>query len=193
MALKIIQSSDKDLIVRIKRGDEVAFELVFYRYKGILYDFIRRSLPEEEDVESIVQEIFVKLWLNRLNLDPDQSFNGYIFTIARHEIYGHLRKLLTRKKYKEELFYNLQESSNTTENQIEYQELEKIIEEIIEEMPEKRKEIFKQSRLEGLSYREISEKRNISENTVDNQIRKALTFLKKKLQNYSANLFSIFF
>ncbi len=193
MALKIIQSSDKDLIIRIKRGDEVAFELVFYKYKGKLYDFIRRSLPEEEDVESIVQEIFVKLWLNRLNLDPDQSFNGYIFAIARHEIYGHLRKLLTRKKYNEELFHSLQESSNTTENQIEYQELEKIIEEIIEEMPEKRKEIFKQSRLEGLSYREISEKRNISENTVDTQIRKALNFLKKKLQNYSANLFSIFF
>ncbi len=193
MALKIIQSSDKDLIIRIKRGDEVAFELVFYKYKGKLYDFIRRSLPEEEDVESIVQEIFVKLWLNRLNLDPNQSFNGYIFAIARHEIYGHLRKLLTRKKYNEELFHSLQESANTTENQIEYQELEKIIEEIIEEMPEKRKEIFKQSRLEGLSYREISEKRNISENTVDTQIRKALNFLKKKLQNYSANLFSIFF
>ncbi|MDP3434237.1 MAG: sigma-70 family RNA polymerase sigma factor [Bacteroidota bacterium] len=102
--LKIAQLTDSDLIVRIKNGDEVAFELVFYKYKGKLYDFVRRSLSEEEDPESIVQEVFVKLWMNRAELDPQQSFNGYIYTIARNEIYGHLRKQLTRKKYQEERY-----------------------------------------------------------------------------------------
>jgi len=191
--LKITQSHDNDLIARIKEGDEVAFELIFYRYKGKLYDFIHRSLPEEEDVESIVQGIFVRIWINRSDLNPAQSFNGYIYTIARNEIYGHLRKLMTRQKYQQEILQNLTDSSNSTERHIEYQELEKIIAELIEAMPEKRREIFKQSRLEGLSYKEISRQLNISENTVDTQIRKALSYLKKKLRNYSSVLFSIFF
>ncbi len=191
--MKITQSHDNDLIARIKEGDEVAFELIFYRYKGKLYDFIHRSLPEEEDVESIVQGIFVRIWINRSDLNPAQSFNGYIYTIARNEIYGHLRKLMTRQKYQQEILQNLTDSSNSTERHIEYQELEKIIAELIEAMPEKRREIFKQSRLEGLSYKEISRQLNISENTVDTQIRKALSYLKKKLRNYSSVLFSIFF
>jgi len=191
--LKIAQSTDSELVVRIKNGDEVAFELVFYKYKGKLYDFIRRSLSDEVDPEGIVQEIFVKIWVNRIELDPLQSFNSYIYTIARNEIYGHLRKQLTRKKYQEEMLHQLTDSANTTNRQIEYQELETILTKLINEMPEKRREIFRESRMEGLSYREISEKLHISENTVDTQIRKALGFLKKKLRNYYSILFFTFF
>lgn len=191
--MKISSLTDNELALRIKNGDEVAFELVFYKYKGKLYDFINRSLPEEEDIENIVQEIFVRLWLKRYELDPNQSFIGYIYTIARNEIYGHLRKQLTRKKYQLELLQSHKDQSNSIETQIEYKELEKIILALIEEIPEKRREIFKESRLEGLSYREISEKLHISENTVDTQIRKALSFLKSKLRNYTTNLFFTFF
>jgi RNA polymerase sigma-70 factor (ECF subfamily) len=158
-----------------------------------LYDFIKRSLPLEEDSENIVQEVFVKLWENRAELDPQQSFNGYIYTIARNEIYGHLRKQLTRKKYQEELLQQLTEATDNTNRQIEYQELQTILAKLIEEMPEKRREVFMESRLGGLSYREISEKLHISENTVDTQIRKALGFLRKRLRNYYSILFFTFF
>lgn len=191
--MKIAQLTDSDLIVRIKKGDEVAFELVFYKYKGKLYDFIRRSLSEEEDPESVVQEVFVKLWINRAVLEPQQSINAYLYTIARNEVFGHLRKLLVRKKYLEELHHQVIETTDNTNRQIEYQELETILTKLIDGMPEKRREIFCESRMEGLSYREISEKLHISENTVDTQIRKALGFLKTKLRNYYSILFFTFF
>lgn len=187
--MKILQTTDSELVDRIKRGDEVAFELVFYKYKGKLYDFVKRSLPHEADPENIVQEVFVKLWVTRAALDPQQSLNAYLYTIARNEVFGHLRKLLVRKKYMEELHHQMIESSDTTNRQIEYDELESIILKIIDEMPEKRRQIFRESRVVGLSYREISEKHHISENTVDTQIRKALSFLKTKLKNYSFSLF----
>lgn len=187
--MKILQTTDSELVDRIKRGDEVAFELVFYKYKGKLYDFVKRSLPHEADPENIVQEVFVKLWVTRAILDSQQSLNAYLYTIARNEVFGHLRKLLVRKKYMEELHHQMIESSDTTNRQIEYDELESIILKIIDEMPEKRREIFRESRVVGLSYREISEKHHISENTVDTQIRKALSFLKTKLKNYSFSLF----
>ena len=175
-------NKDEDLLLRIRKGDEVAFELVFYRYKGKLYDFIRRSLPANEDAESMVQEIFVRLWSNREQLDPAKSLNAFIYTMARNEIFGHLRKLLVRRRYLEELGFSLNESSETTDWQLEYNELTSVVAQLVSSMPEKRREIYVLSRNEGLSYKEIASQLGISENTVDSQIRKALTYLKENLR-----------
>ncbi len=171
------------MLLRIRQGDEVAFELVFFRYKGKLYDFIKRSLPFEEDAESIVQEIFTKLWVNRLELDPSKSLSAFLFTIAKNEVFGHLRKLLVRRKYLEELKFSVEESSGGTELQVEYEELKKMVAGLISSMPEKRRRIFELSREEGLTYKEIARQLGISENTVDTQIRKALSFLKENLRS----------
>jgi RNA polymerase sigma-70 factor (ECF subfamily) len=168
---------------RIKQGDEVAFELVFYKYKGYLLDFISKSLPQEEDPESIVQEVFVKLWMNRDYLDPSKSLNAFLYTIARNQLYGRLRKLLSKRKYLEELYFSSSVSSNTTEKEIEYHELEKTVADLIESLPAKRREIFILSREKGLTFKEIAGKLGISENTVDTQIRKALSFIKEKLRS----------
>jgi RNA polymerase sigma-70 factor, ECF subfamily len=176
-------NKDADLLQRIKDGDEVAFELLFYKYKGKLYDFVKHSLSVNEDSESIVQEIFVRLWINRSQLDPTKSLNAYLYTMARNEVFGHLRKLLVRRKYLEELNFSLKESSETSDWQIEYEELKSMVARLIGMMPEKRREIFVLSRSEGLSYKEIAGQLGISENTVDSQIRKALAFLKENLRN----------
>ena len=187
------RNTDAELLLRLKGNDEVAFELVFYRYKGRLYDFIRKSLPQEEDPEGVVQEIFVKLWTNRTTLDPEKSISGYLFTIARNEVYGKLRKLYTRRKYQEELFHLVETSGDTTEKQLEYMELERIIDDLIEKMPEKRKEVFQRSRLKGQTYIEISSAMNISENTVDTHIRKALNFMRTELRKAFHSMLIMFF
>jgi len=100
--------------------------------------------------------------------------------------------MLTRKKYQQETKQSFNDSTNTTEKQFEYLELENTISSLIEEMPKKRKETYKQSRFEGLTYIEIATRLSISENTVDTQIRKALLFLKRKLSNYSFMLIFVY-
>jgi RNA polymerase sigma-70 factor (ECF subfamily) len=65
-----------------------------------------------------------------------------------------------------------------------YNELQHFLNQTIEELPPKRKEVFKLSRIEGLTYREIADRMKISENTVDVQIRKALGFLRNAFENY---------
>ncbi|MEN6456779.1 MAG: RNA polymerase sigma-70 factor [Prolixibacteraceae bacterium] len=175
-------NKEEDILRRIKQGDEIAFELVFHRYKSKLYDFICRSLPSDGDAESMVQEIFMKLWINRHQLDPGKSLNAFLYTIARNEIFGHLRKVLVRRKHLEELSFSMETLSETTQRQIEYEELKVLVSGLVGSMPEKRKEIFLLSRNEGLSYKEIASRLGISENTVDSQIRKALDYLKENLR-----------
>jgi RNA polymerase sigma-70 factor (ECF subfamily) len=179
-------NNDEDLLLRVKNGDEVAFELVFYRYKGKLYDFIRRSLPADQDAESLVQDIFTKLWINRQQLDPTKSLNAFLYTVARNEIYGQLRKVLVRRKYMEELSFSVSNAGQTTEHQLEYDELTRFVSQLVKKMPEKRREIYELSRNEGLSYKEISQQLGISENTVDSQLRKALDYLKENLRKKMA-------
>lgn len=175
-------NTDEDLLLRIRKDDEVAFELVFYRYKGRLFDFIRRSLPADQDAESMVQDIFTKLWINRQHLDPSKSLIAFLYTIARNEIFGQLRKVLVRRKYLEELSFSASNSVQTTEQQLDYEETKRFIALLVKNMPEKRRKIFELSRNEGLSYKEIAQQLGISENTVDSQIRKALDYLKENLR-----------
>jgi RNA polymerase sigma-70 factor (ECF subfamily) len=110
--------------------------------------------------------------VNRLELDPSKSLSAFLFTIAKNEVFGHLRKLLVRRKYLEELKFSVEESSGGTELQVEYDELKKMVAGLISSMPEKRRRIFELSREEGLTYKEIARQLGISENTVDTQIRK---------------------
>lgn len=130
----------------------------------------------------MVQDIFTRLWLNREQLDPGKSLSSLLYTMARNEIFAQLRKMLVRRRYLEELNHSLSEPIVNPEQQFSYEELKKAIVNLIQEMPEKRREIFELSRSEGLTYKEIALKLNISENTVDTQIRKALSFLKENLK-----------
>jgi RNA polymerase sigma-70 factor (ECF subfamily) len=174
-------NKDEDLMLRIKNGDEVAFELVFHRYKGNILGFINKSLPQEEDAEGIVQDVFVKLWTNRDKLDPSKSLNAFLYTVARNELYGHLRKTLTKRKYLEELYFSSNDLVDDTQKEMEFNELKNTVAGLIKALPEKRRAIFILSREEGLTYKEIAAQLGVSENTVDTQIRKALSFLKEKL------------
>lgn len=179
---RIPLNKDEDLLHRIKNGDEVAFELVFHRYKGKLYDFLQRSLPLGEDAESLVQEVFTKLWVYREYLNPSKSLNAFLYTLARNELFGQLRKIIVRRKYLEELSYSLNGSNEMAEPQYDYEELKKVVSRLVNSLPEKRREIYCLSRHEGMSYREIAAQLGISENTVDTQLRKALSFLKENLK-----------
>lgn len=183
--------SEKDLIVRLKRGDERIFEFVFEHYKNYLFLFIRKALPSEEDAEGIVQEVFINLWINRNNLDKEKPLKPYLFTIAKNLIYDHLRRIYSKRKYLDALFLNYSTKSDSTENEVEYWDFERFLMEKINQLPEKRRRIYVLSKLEGKSYREIAVLLGISENTVDMQMRSANNAISKAIKNYLTQLIFI--
>ncbi len=178
---------EKELVEKLRNGNEMAFEVIFHRTKGKLKGFLLKVLPVGEDEESIIQEIYLKIWSSRKSIKANRSFETYLFAIARNFVVDIMRKRYHKQKYLEELCSQLNdEVSDCLDGQkiLQYSELEKKIHELIERLPEQRQIIFKLNRIEGLTYKEIAKKLDISENTVDTQMRGALTFLRKEMKQF---------
>jgi RNA polymerase sigma-70 factor (ECF subfamily) len=166
--------SERELLQRLVWGDEMAFELLFYRYRGKIGHFVKRSVPVHVDPEEIVHEVFLRVWMNRGKLDVQRPLGPYLFRVARNLIVDLLRENIEQAVYvsDDSLWTDL--SVNDTELKLEEKELQRWFQSVLNQLPEKRKGIFMMNRFDGLTYPEIAKKLGISENTVDTQIRRTL-------------------
>jgi len=171
----------RDLIKKLNKGNIEAFDELFRIYSGKVFNFAHFLLHSVEEAEEITQEVFIVVWENRKKINPKFSFSSYIFGIAKHKILNVIRKKVYYYQYFEKK--KIEQDTNCEDDFLN-KELKELINECIEKLPPKRKEIFKLSREEGLTYKEIAKKLNISENTVDVQIRKSLKQLQDALKNY---------
>ena len=185
--------TEKELVKKLKEGDSFAFEVLFYKYRNKIKGFALKIVPAQIDPEEIVQEVFVRVWLKKEAIDPEKDFQSYLFSIAKNLVLDHLKSAVNRKLYfvgehfqQDLLVEDGLEASISEESEVKLQKL-------INEIPERRREIFRLSRFEGLSYKQIAERLNISENTVDSQIRNALAFLRKEFRKIVVLAFPYFF
>ncbi len=167
---------------RFRSGSYAAFNSIYFEYSKRLYVFAKSYLKNEVEVEGIVQEVFLKLWINRETLQDGLSFESYLFTITKNAVLNTLRS----KKYKE-LYLNHQlafpAKNILLEDELNFKELEKAYEAVIDSLSPRKKEVFQLSRIEFLSYKEISAKLGISVKTVENQMTSALSEIRMKISS----------
>jgi len=171
-------------LVELVAGDYKAFRVIYDRYHAKLYDFAMWLSKDRYETEELVQSTFVMIWENRQSIDPGQPFGNYLFTITRNRFYDMLRKKNTEKYYIDYILQHETQESDDVQTQMEEAELQQIIDKLLQKIPERRLLIFRLSRDENLSYKQIASKLNISENTVDTQIRNVLNYLRKELPKY---------
>ena len=178
---------------KLKEGDTFAFEVLFYKYRSKIKGFATRLVPTQIDPDEIVQEVFVKIWLKKESIDPEKNFQSYLFSIAKNLVLDHLKSAVNRKLYfVEEHFQQDLIAEKDAEIQFSADTEERMLS-LIQQIPERRREIFCLSRFDGLSYKQIAKRLNITENTVDSQIRNSLTFLRKEFRKIVTLLFLCFF
>lgn len=180
------------LLRRLINNNEGAFRELYDSYRDDIYAYSKSMLKDRSQAEEIVQDVFMKVWLNRAALDPTLSFKAYVFRLTRNMTINVLKKAANEEKLRKILFYKTQHnyspSPDVTINEKDYNELRN---KIIEELPPRRKLIFEMSRNEGLSYQEISLKLGISESTVKTQMSKALETIRALLYKHSDVTFVI--
>lgn len=174
---------EKILVRELQRGNAKAFEELYFRYHARLYNFCNRIMRNTQEAEGLVQEIFIAIWENREKLDENKSFNGFIFKIARNKIINRIKQKLTHNVYRKYMSEKDKEPIDLR-TEIESREMMVLIQKSIDALPEQTKEIFLFSRNDGMTYKEIARKLNISENVVDHEIRKALQKIREYLNKY---------
>ncbi len=173
------------LSLRIKLGDEQAFELLFRKYYVRLCGFANKFLNHPEESREVVQEVFTKIWEGREDLDPEESLNAYLFKITQNISINKLRRMQVESKYIEiyKLVYVDHRDFSPHESLLAH-ELNESITTAVGKIPAKCRRIFELSRGEGLKYSEIASTLHISVKTVEGHMSKALQILRFELKDY---------
>ena len=173
------------LSVRIKMGDAQAFELLFKKHYTALCHFSNKYLLNTEEAQDVVQEVFLKLWEDRDEIDADESLKAYLFKITANRSINKLRRRKVKTRYDEILkFVYLDNSETTPHDSFLEQELFEYLGVALSKIPPQCRKVFDLSRIDGLKYSEIAEYLNISVKTVESHMSKALTILRTELREY---------
>ena len=193
----MISYNEKILLARSSQGDEEAFGHLFRQKKDRLYSFLMRFSQSPEVVEDIVQDIFLKLWLNKEQLNSIENLDAYLITLSKNQLINIIRRrakesdilaVLGREGQRHEL-------NNATVN-LELTETKEQLSATIEKLPHQQKVAFYLSRQANLKHEEIASLMQISKNTVRNHIIQAMRTLKKSLTSLLVSVaihFFIFF
>lgn len=167
---------------KMKSGDPKAFEMLFLRFYGPLCLFAAKIVGNGEAAEEIVQGFFVKLWERKANLVVETSVKNYFLRSVKNGCINFIKHSKTKDEYAANMLHNVE--THTIENAFFEVGLKEKIEESLGSLPPKRREIFRLSREEGLKYREIAERLNVSVKTVETQMGLAIRSLRVKLRDY---------
>ena len=179
----MLTGSDKQIFEAIKRDDNVAYEMVFREYYRPMTAYAFRFLGNLSDSESIVQDVFLRLWQNRNEIMIASSLQNYLFRSVKNHCINYIEHDKIKSGYQAMVIRNEEDRSEYSEFFLEFG-LPNKIEAAIAALPEKRQEIFRLAREEGLKYREIAERLDISIKTVETQMTLALKQLRQSLKEY---------
>ena len=177
----LIGASDQELVALLKKGDEPAFIELYNRYKVRIVGNLVKLLRSEDLALEFSQELFMKIWDTRALLDPDKSFRSYIFRISENMVMDFFRKASRDKKLHVRLMEIQTELYSHIEEDIIYAQESQLFKDAVALLPPQRRQVFILCKLEGKSYREVSELLGISTSTVSDHLLKANKFLKQQI------------
>lgn len=175
---------NKELLIRLKNSDEAAFKELF----NIFYPRVKAFLLSthlDKELEDVLQETFITIWIKRESIDVNKSFSSYLFTIAKNHALKALRKQLNKQILEAGTEPSLKDNSVAPDKLVDLVIINDKVKSSIEKLPPQPKAVFKMKHLDGMSTKQVAEKMGLSPKTVDNYMYKALTTLKKELE-YSA-------
>ncbi len=169
------------LLQGASKGDEDAFAQLFIAYKDRLFGFILRITNSKEIAEDVVQEIFLKIWMQKEKLSEIRNFNAFLFRAAQNHAIN-----LLRRRAKEILILKEKQSEKTPplapNEELHYKNTRQFINKKVEELPPQQKTIYRLSREQNMKQKEIAERLGLSLSTVQNHLSRALHTLREKLE-----------
>lgn len=173
----------QDWLVQLRNGKRGALQAIFDQQYEPVCRAIYRFVQDPGLTEDLAQEVFVRFWEKREQINVDSNLGAYLRRMAVNEALAHLRKK-TRYQADELPIHLPGQFAAAADQSIQASELSQRITLAIQSLPPRCQAIFQLSRFEEKTYKEIAEQLDISIKTVENQMGKALKILREKLGDY---------
>lgn len=178
----LVSYTDEHILAVFKEDGSKGIELIFHQYYEVMCRSAIRITKTRSLAEDIVQEVFYEMFRKRDTMEI-KSLSSYL----KRAVFN---RAINKVKSSRELFdsddlnVELTDNSASSQQELEYKELEDYLNEVIDRLPEKCRLVFVLNRFEELSYKEVSKKLDISVKTVENQMSKALRILREEMASY---------
>lgn len=182
--MKVIPvTSEKELLQKLKNGDEVAFYQLYHLYARRLASKLIYLLKSEELAQDVLQDVFMKIWTNRETIDPELSFGALVHKMAanfsKNIFRRNLYDQLMRSQVNQDVGYNPIEDANDAS------QVKVILEMALGKLTQRQREVYVMHKLEGRSYQEISDLLKISTSAINHHIQQASKQLRLLLKSNS--------
>ncbi len=171
----------------LQQGDENAFTVLYNEYWDALFGIAYSTPRSKEVAQEIVQDVFLSLWANRNTLNIQTTIKAYLSGAVRHAVFNYFDKQIVRNKYKVNIASKASIATNSTEEQIAFEEIQSLVNRELECLPETTRIIFILSRFRGFTVSEISTQLSLSGKAVEYHLTKALKYLRPKLADYTSD------
>ncbi|MFB2120788.1 RNA polymerase sigma-70 factor [Parapedobacter sp. 2B3] len=178
---------DEDLLLLLKSNDEAAFTALYNRYWKKLFVMAGYRMGNLEEAEEIVQDIFAALWNRRHTLELATDLAKYLAVSVKYRVIKTLDRHYREQRYIDSVVCK-EQVDHSTEEKLSFDELSEELAKYVSQLPERCQLVFRLSREEGLSQKQIAENLQISEKTVEAHLAKAFKTLRIKLGNFMTAL-----
>ena len=180
----IEEYSEQELLLQLKQGDHIAFEAIYRKYASRLTVKLLNLIKDEELAGDVLQDLFLKIWERKEDIDPTQSLGGYLYTIATNMAKNKFANALHRQLYLQSL-PNHEEGFDSVSKFVDQKEIQIAIEQALAKLPVRQREVYSLYKIDGLSYKEIQERVGISKPAVNRLIQEAGKKMREYLKTHS--------
>ena len=174
---------EKTLLLELIEGSEFAFEEIYRLYSPRLFGRLLKLVKIEAQAKEILQDVFLKIWENRILIDPEKSVRSFLFKIAENKVYDFFRKVTRDKNMESQLIALATTDHTIIESFKSGEENLAILQKAIAGLPPQRQQVFRLCKLEGKSYKEVSEMLGISASTISDHIVKGTKTIRDYFDN----------
>lgn len=174
MSQKYSQDEAQALVKALKEGNQLAFSIVYKTYAAQTFSLAFKYLLNKELAEDAVQNLFLKLWLKKEEIDETKPINRYLFTMLKNDLLNTLRDSKKNIYLLEDCLSMVLELEDNSQSENLKQEQMNIIQQALEQLSPQRRKVFEMKVSGKYSNQEIADKLNLSINTIKFQYSQSL-------------------
>ena len=182
-------SDEKELLIQIAAGCESSFRKIFDYYRTRIYAYALHLTENESIADEVLQEVFLKVWINRQSLLKVSNFKAWLYVIARNHVYDALKAIARERISRKELSATFSYSSNNVEYILLNKEYENLLQQALNQLSPQQRLIYNLSRQTGARHADIAGKLKISSNTVKTHLVHALRTIRTYFKIHSDQVF----